>query len=199
MLTSVQDTRTTSLDIAMYELDAAVTHWMNAWAGRSAALDFLMIWISAAGVPLMVLAVASQWWIRTGRQGARHVLVASGLSFLLGLAANQFILFFVHRMRPYDSGVTELLTARSTDFSFPSDHVTATFAVAAAFLLHGMRRIGAGCASVALLMAISRVYVGSHYAGDVLGGAVTGVIAAMAVRAVYREGTRVDRFITGIL
>jgi undecaprenyl-diphosphatase len=45
----------------MYELDAAVTHAINGLAGRSAAVDFLMIWISAIGVPLLVLAVAVQW------------------------------------------------------------------------------------------------------------------------------------------
>lgn len=60
-----------------------------------------MIWISAIGVPLLVLAV-------------------TGLSFLLGLALNQLILLFVHRMRPYGGGVTHLLISPSPD---PSSHV----------------------------------------------------------------------------
>jgi undecaprenyl-diphosphatase len=46
---------------------------------------------------------------------------------------------------------------------------------------------------------VSRVYVGTHYASDVLGGAVTGIIAAAVVRSVYWEGTRADRFVTSIL
>jgi len=108
-------------------------------------------------------------------------------------------LLFIHRVRPYDSGVTNLLIARSGDFSFPSDHATATFAIAAAFLLHGMRRRGLGFLAAALLIAISRVYVGTHYASDVLGGALTGIIAAILIRSVYQEDTRTDRFITGIL
>jgi len=53
--------------------------------------------------------------------------------------------------------------------------------------------------AVALLMIVSRVFVGTHYASDVLGGAVTGIIAAALVRLVYREGTRADRFLTSIL
>ncbi|MFJ6322049.1 MULTISPECIES: hypothetical protein [unclassified Rhizobium] len=110
----------------MYELDAAVTHAINELAGRSAVVDFLMIWISAIGVPLLVLAVAVQWWWHTNRSDTRHVLVAAGLSFILGLALNQIILLFVHRMRPYDGGVTHLLISSSTDPSFPSDHATAT-------------------------------------------------------------------------
>src|SRR5260370_42467344 len=183
----------------MYEFDAAVTHAINGLAERSAAVDFLMIWISAIGVPLLVLAVAGQWWRRSDRLHTRHVLVAAGFSFLLGLALNQLILLFVHRMRPYDRGITHLLIARSADFSFPSDHATATFAVAAAFLLHGMRRGGLGLLAAAALVSFSRVYIGTHYASDVLGRALTGIIAALIVRAAYRGGTRIDRLITGIL
>ncbi|TIS55790.1 MAG: phosphatase PAP2 family protein [Mesorhizobium sp.] len=183
----------------MYELDVAVTHAINSIAGTNAALDFLMIWVSAVGVPLLALAVAGQWWRRSNRPRTRHVLLAAGFSFLLGLALNQLILLFVHRMRPYDAGVTHLLIAHSADPSFPSDHATATIAIAAAFLLHGMRRLGFWFLVAALLVTVSRVYIGTHYVSDVLGGALTGIVAALLVRALYREGTRADRLITSIL
>ncbi|TGQ35637.1 phosphatase PAP2 family protein [Mesorhizobium sp. M00.F.Ca.ET.216.01.1.1] len=183
----------------MYELDVAGTHAINSIAGTNAALDFLMIWVSAVGVPLLVLAVAGQRWRRTDRQLTRHVLLAAGFSFLLGLALNQLILLLVHRMRPYDAGVTHLLIAHSADPSFPSDHATATIAIAAAFLLHGMRRLGFWFLVAALLVTVSRVYIGTHYVSDVLGGALTGIVAALLVRALYREGTRADRLVTSIL
>jgi undecaprenyl-diphosphatase len=38
-----------------------------------------------------------------------------------------------------------------------------------------------------------------HYVSDVLGGALTGIAAALLVRVLYREGTRLDRLVTGIL
>ncbi len=183
----------------MYELDAAATHQINALAGRFEALDFLLIWISAIGIPIMVLAVALQWWRKTDRAHVRHVLVAAGLSFLLGLAVNQLILLFIQRSRPYDEGITNLLIERSADFSFPSDHATAAIAITAAFLLHGMKRSGWGFLVAAVLVVLSRVYLGTHYLGDVLGGAATGVLAAIVVRYVYLEGTRIDRFISNIL
>ena len=145
----------------VYEIDAIVTRWINGCAGANALSDFLMIWISAIGVPLLVLAVAAQWWRRGDRGHIRHVLVASGFSFLLGLAFNQFILFFIHRLRPYEVGVTRLLIARSGDFSFPSDHATATFAIASALLLHGWRRQGLAFLIAAFVVAFSRVYIGT--------------------------------------
>lgn len=183
----------------MYTLDIAITRWLNGLAGRNITLDFLMISVSAIGVPLLVLAVIIQWWLPRPDPSTRHVLVAAGLSFLLGLAMNQLLLLFIHRLRPYDSGITHLLIAPSADYSFPSDHATATFAIAATFILHRMRRSGLVFAVAALLMIVSRVYVGTHYISDAFGGALTGIVAAVMVRLAYREGTRSDRFITGIL
>ena len=183
----------------LYQMDAALTHAVNNLAGRFAPLDLLMVWVSRIGVPVLVLAVATQWWRSREGSHLRHILVAAGFSFLAGLTLNQIILLYLHRMRPYDVGVTHLLVARSSDFSFPSDHTTATSAIAAAFLVHGERRLGFWFLGAALVMAVSRVYVGSHYVSDVMGGAVTALLAAMLVRPLYRQGTRADRLLTGIL
>jgi undecaprenyl-diphosphatase len=183
----------------MSEIDVALTAWINAGAGHLPPVDFIMIWISAIGVPLLVAAVALQWWVPRSDRLTRHVLVAAGFSFLLGLGFNQLILLFVQRARPYDAGITHLLIDKSADFSFPSDHATASFAIAAAFLLHGLLRRGLVFLAAAVLLAASRVYIGTHYVGDVLGGATTGLVAAFIVMAVYREDTRADRLLTGIL
>lgn len=182
----------------MYNVDVAITQAINSLSGRSAAIDFLMVRISAIAVPVLIFLVAIQWWRRPNRPHVRHVLVAAGLSFLVGLFLNQLILLIVHRVRPYDAGVTHLIIARSSDPSFPSDHATATIAIASAFLLHRMRGTGLWFLSAAILVMLSRVYVGTHYASDVLGGALTGLVAAALVRAFYPEGTRLDRMITSI-
>ena len=183
----------------MYAFDIAFTGWLNSIAGRNATLDFLMVSISTVGVPILVFAVIVHWLFPRPAPSTRHVLLAAGFSFLLGLAINQFILLFVHRLRPYDSGITHLLIAPSADYSFPSDHATASFAIAATFILHRMRLCGLAFSIAALLMIFSRVYVGTHYVSDVFGGALTGIVAAAMVRLVYREGTKADRFINSIL
>lgn len=182
----------------MHDLDVTLTQLINAPAGGRPHFDQLMVWISSFGVPVLVALVAVQWWRRKDRTFVRHVLVASGLSFLLGLGLNQMILLFVHRIRPYDAGVSHLLIPPSADWSLPSDHATATMAIAASFLLHRMPRTGAAFLAAALLMMFSRVYVGIHYTGDVVAGALTGIVAAVAVLGLYRPGTRLDRLITGI-
>jgi len=152
-----------------------------------------------AGVPLLVVAVAGQWWVRQDRPHTRHVLLAAGLSFLLGLAGNQLILLLVDRTRPYDMGITKLMIERSGDPSFPSDHATAGLAIAAAFLAHGLRLRGLAFLAAAVLVAVSRIYIGTHYVSDIAGGALTGIAAAVAVRKLYPEGSRIDRLLTAIL
>ncbi len=179
-------------------MDNTITHWINSAAGYNAILDATMIFVTQFGVPVIVLAVAAQWWAGEQRDLVRHTAVSAGLSFLLGLAINQLILLFVHRVRPYDAGITQLLIDRSADWSFPSDHATASIAVVAAFALHGLRRSTLTLFVLAMILCWSRIYVGTHYLSDILGGALTGVVAAIAVKLVYRQGTAFDRLITGI-
>ena len=180
-------------------MDSTITHWINSFAGSHGELDSIMILISLYGVQLLIIVTVLQWWSRQERMHVRHACVAAGLSFLIGLALNQIILLFIHRVRPYNTDVTHLIIRPSGDWSFPSDHATATFAIAAAFLLQHLRRRGLAFLAAALLVCFSRVYVGTHYVTDVLGGAATGISAAILVRAFYRKGTRVDQFVTGIL
>jgi undecaprenyl-diphosphatase len=179
-------------------MDQVITHSINAPAGSNVLLDSIMVMTTQFGVPLLVLLVVLQWWSRHQRLHVRHTCVAAGLSFLIGLGLNQIILLFVHRIRPYDAGVSHLIISRSGDWSFPSDHATATFAIAASFLLHGVRRRGLALLVGAMVVCVSRVYIGTHYVTDVLGGAATGILAAAAVRGLYWEGTRVDRLISKI-
>jgi undecaprenyl-diphosphatase len=181
------------------ELDRSVTHAINHFAGLNAVMDFAALAVTTFGVPLLVAAVALQWWVRAGRRDVRHAIVAAGMSFVVGLGFNQLILLAVHRPRPYLDGLTHLIIAPSADPSFPSDHATATVAIAATFLLHGLKRRGLVFSGSAFLICLSRVFVGTHYVSDVLGGALIGVGSAVVVRHVYRRGTRFDQLVTGLL
>ncbi|TPO13784.1 phosphatase PAP2 family protein [Mesorhizobium sp. B1-1-5] len=180
-------------------MDASLTHWINSAAGISPLLDRVMITISQIGVPLMVIAVALQWWSRTDRTHVRHACLSAGVSFLLGLAINQAILLFIHRIRPYDAGVTHLLIAPSADWSFPSDHATASMAVVAAFALQTLPRRTLVLFVLAFVICWSRIFIGTHYVSDVIGGAAIAAIAALAVRLAYKENSRLDAFATRLL
>ncbi|PHP64698.1 phosphatase PAP2 family protein [Zhengella mangrovi] len=158
-----------------------------------------MIVTTQFGVPLMVAFVALHWWGPGFRSHVRYITTTAGISFLLGLGINQIILLLFERIRPYDAGVTHLIIAPSADPSFPSDHATAVTAIVVAFCCAGLPKRTVFLGLAALLVMWSRVYVGTHYATDVLGGMATGLCAAIITRLFYREGNRVDRWVTSIL
>ena len=180
----------------MLAFDAKMTTWINSLSGQSPQVDQVVIWITSYGVPVIILTVVLQWWIKTDRPVRRHVLISSGFSFLLGLGLNQIILLFIHRIRPYDLGVTHLIIERSGDFSFPSDHATATAAIAFAFLLNGMRKEGRFYLLAILVVVFSRIYVGTHFVSDILGGIITALTGAMLVKGIYRKGSKLDSILT---
>jgi undecaprenyl-diphosphatase len=180
-------------------MDQAITRWINSFAGSNALLDALMVAVTQAGVPLLIILVIAQWWSTIDRAHIRHACIAAGLSFLAGLGLNQIILLFVHRVRPYDAGVSHLITSKSADWSFPSDHATASVAILLAFAFLGLARRALLFTVLAILICWSRVFVGTHYLSDILGGMITGLVGASLVRFFYQEGSRLDRFATSIL
>jgi undecaprenyl-diphosphatase len=179
-------------------LDTSWTHWINAFAGRWEILDWIMIALTQGGVVLLVALIALRWWSKNDRSAARYVAISCGLGTALGLLFNQAILLFVHRPRPYDLGLTHLLIGRSQDPSFPSDHATVVFAIAFSLLAKRDRYTGLFFLA-ALLVSVSRVYVGTHYVTDVLGGATTAAVATLLVALFYRERSRLNQRLVRIL
>ena len=72
------------------------------------------------------------------------------------------------------------------------------FAVAFAFLRQRDRWALLYLAS-ALLIGLARVYIGTHYLTDVIGGAGTAGLAALAVAAVYRAESKLHSRLAALL
>ncbi|WP_250889237.1 phosphatase PAP2 family protein [Mesorhizobium sp. dw_380] len=96
-------------------------------------------------------------------------------------------MLFVHRVRPYEAGITHLIVPISADWSFPSDHATAAFAIVAAFALQALPGRALVFGAIAVLVAWSQVFVGIHYMTDILGGALMGICAAALVSVSGRQ------------
>lgn len=170
-------------------IDDAVTAFVNGLSGN-AVLDAVMIAITTYGAIIIVVAVAIRWWWGADKLRERYLAILCGASAALGLALNQVVLLFVHRVRPYDVGLTYRLIPPSADPSFPSDHATLGFAIAFALLGAGARR-GWVFLAAAIVLSVSRLYVGTHYLTDVLGGAMTAALAVVVCLALLKPSSRV--------
>jgi membrane-associated phospholipid phosphatase len=84
-----------------------------------------------------------------------------------------------HLAGVFDAGESAVSVDANDGYGFPSGHVAASTAFAFGLVfLFGWRWAWTLFAAWVPLMAISRMYLGRHFLGDVLGGVAVGVIAA---------------------
>lgn len=97
---------------------------------------------------------------------------AAVLSLIFGVIVTNLLLKnIVARPRPFAEIEALIpLIAKPTDFSFPSGHTTASFAVALVMFRMLPKKIGIPAVVLAALVAFSRLYLGVHYPTDVLVG-----------------------------
>ena len=112
----------------------------------------------------------------------RRIGIAGILALLVSLLINNIILKnLVARVRPYEviEGLIPLIR-RPRDYSFPSGHTASSFAAAGVFFRRLPKWLGVPALLLAVLMGLSRLYVGVHYPTDVLVGLLSGLVLSVA-------------------
>lgn len=159
---------------------------INGRAGHSPLLDSLMVLmardlifvvVAAAAVCVGLLVYEKQW----------RPIVFFFVSLVVSYALLKLMSLLNVDHRPFmDHHVTQLI-AHASGKSFPSDHTTASAAIAATVLfLTKFKKTGWTLLSFAVLIGFSRVFVGVHYPADIAGGLFTGLLGAGLVYTVVR-------------
>jgi len=159
-------------------IDYTLFRVINNLAGRSHTLDVVMIDLAKYS-PLVYAGALALLWLTWKLRNQRAALFA-GISALVALGLGQIVGYAFPRDRPYLAHHVSLLITHSPDTSFPSDHTTLAFAVAIAVWKFN-RRAGITLLIFGVLVAVARVFVGAHYPGDVIGGAVLGAITSLII------------------
>jgi membrane-associated phospholipid phosphatase len=128
-------------------------------------------------------------WRRWGVLGLTIVAVALADWSATGLKA-----LFGRERPPFRYAEPEPLVHTPHDGAFPSGHAATSFA-AATILSFAFPRLAPFLFVLAAAVGWSRVYVGVHYPLDIVGGAVYGVLVALAL--IYLVRRRQRRLKTG--
>jgi len=142
-------------------------------------------------------------------QERRAVVLWIGIACILAYVFNLTLEHFIFEPRPFITHHIHLLVTHPADDSFPSDHSAWSFAVVGMIMFmlpslflstwHKRTEWKWGKDSISLMtptlltiaaviiacsIGVARVFVGIHYPGDIVGGAIDGLIAAGIVTLV---------------
>ena len=144
--------------------------------------------IEKASIPFMVVATVGLWLLARpgGDRKWKLASVTALASSAVGLGVNRVISHGIwYRDRPYVTHPESHPWSNAHDASFPSDHSTASFAIAFAVLAFD-RVAGALFLAAATVISVGRLFIGAHYPTDVLTGLLVGVASALVATKLLR-------------
>ncbi len=165
-------------------LDFILFRAINSLVGKSDLLDIAGIFAAVYLIFVLVFGIA----MLSARRKNLFIFLLAVASGGLGFLISQAIGLVNFRPRPFAflEGVQVLISKSSLSKSFPSDHATLAFAMAAALFFSGEKKWGATALVMAFFVALGRVYVGVHFPFDIAFGALLGVFSAFIVVRAWR-------------
>ena len=161
---------------------------INGLANGNIFLDAFMIVVSKA-VPYLYILLLAWLYVQGFRKGSfklRGESFATGVLLVLCLIGSFILGSLFYENRPFvDHPDAILILNHAADASFPSDHAVGTMAIACGILFYDWS-LGTKMVYWSILVGISRVFVGNHYPGDILGA----FILVWVITAVYNKTIR---------
>ncbi len=152
-----------------------------------------VMWLISGKIEWLPLYLALAGWL-VYKFRWRAVLVFIFAALLITASDQVSVRLFkevFHRLRPCHneeiSSLVHLVKGHCGGmYGFVSNHAANTFALATFTALIFRRRAYSWCIFVwAVVVSYSRIYLGVHYPGDVLGGAVVGIAVGLLVYRLY--------------
>ncbi|MFF4905912.1 phosphatase PAP2 family protein [Streptomyces sp. NPDC001260] len=199
----------TSLAFGGASVDGGLYLWITHLARDTPhAVDTTVADWSDYGLALFGVLMLAAWWRARGAGQARMVRsLAAPVIVVLCYVVDVLVKSAVAENRPCRTLHTVTVEACPAvgDWSFPSNHAVIAGAAAVVVALTD-RTLGRIAAVAAVLMAVSRVWIGVHYPHDVAVGLAFGALLAwplmlLADRAAplveRAAGTRIGELVTG--
>jgi undecaprenyl-diphosphatase len=167
-------------------IDDRLTVWVA--THRWPPLNEPFVWlgtIEKLGAVWIVLALIVGPLTRRGAVGVGGIVLLTAVTTFAADAASFEVKNLVDRPRPFVTHpqVHPLYVVHSS--SFPAGHAATAFA-GATLMSYFATRAAPFFFALAVAIAFSRVYVGDHYVGDVLGGAMIGALVGLAAIVIFK-------------
>ena len=175
---------------SLIELDQQFFLWLNGL--HADWLDPIMLFITKRNPWIPLYALILFLVIRKLKWQSWSMILAFALLITLAdQAASGFFKPFFERLRPcHEPAIQDLVhmvKGCGGQYGFASSHASNTFALA--FFLWFIYRNNYAKIMIgwAVVVSYSRIYVGVHYPGDIIMGAILGIIAAIITYQLYKR------------
>lgn len=190
----------------LHRIDQAVTLFLNSLSTPFSDELWQLVTTSEVWYPLYLLIVVFLF-VRLGWKKALVVILSIALCIACCDQLANLVKYSVGRLRPSYSyemvfGKVNVLEHRGSFFGFFSAHAANAFSLTVCTVLgfrhdrkHSYRAFQIWMLAWAALVAVSRIFVGKHYLGDVLVGTMVGIavgyslgkLASAVIRRWVRE------------
>lgn len=176
---------------ALQHIDTNIFLYLNGL--YSPFFDVVMWWASNKFIWIPLYAVMLNLLIRQNPEQAGLLLLMILLMIVLSDQSANLAKYALARLRPSNEPALQGLVHTLRNYSggkygFYSGHASSSFAVAIFVISLAGRRnkwLIPVMLLYALLVSYSRIYLGVHYPGDVLAGAIAGSIYGFAIGRLY--------------
>ncbi|WHY85334.1 undecaprenyl-diphosphatase [Neobacillus novalis] len=163
--------------MSISQLNIDVFRAINDIGKEHASLNPIAIFMADYMIFVLALGMLVYWFTQTNKN--RMMVIQGGVAFVLAEVLGKIAGTMYYHNQPFAElpNVNQLIS-HAVDNAFPSDHSILFFSVCFSFWLV-RKKEGWLWLVFACFVGVSRIWVGVHYPGDVLTGALFGIVAAL--------------------
>ncbi len=178
---------TTTMELIMEQLNHFLFTLINATPASTFETITFAIVLARYAIFIIPLLLIGLWLWGTANSMVlqRQLVIKTAIALVFSMLLSAVIGRLLPHERPFVEGFGYIFLAHVPDSSFPSNHGSAIFTFALAFLFWHRLWSGMGLIIIALAIAWSRIYLGVHWPLDMLGAFFVGLMGCLLSQGVW--------------